>query len=135
MPAPARRSRDAERVFAVGVRSLHLAAVVALGAALLGAPLARDTAAAVTVGSGLLLLGLDLAARRIRIGELAGAVVLAKLAAVAWIGFSAAGAALAVPGFWVLLVLSSFSAHLPKGVRHWRPGGASARASSAGKPG
>jgi hypothetical protein len=135
MPSPTQRGRDAERLFAVGVRTVHLAAVVALGAALLGAPLARGAAGAATLGSGLLLLGLDLAAGRIRLGELAGAVVLAKLAAVAWIAFSAAGAALAAPAFWVLLVLSSFSAHLPKGVRHWRPGGASARASRAGRPG
>jgi hypothetical protein len=69
-----------------------------------------------------------------RLGELAGAVVLAKLAAVAWIGFSAAGAALAVPAFWGLLVLSSFSAHLPKGVRHWRLGGAPAQAHRPGRP-
>ena len=135
MPSPARRSHDAERLFAVGVRTLHLAAVVALGAALLGAPLPRETAAAVTLGSGLLLLVLDLAARRIHLGELAGAVVLAKLATVAWIGFTAAGAALALPAFWVLLVLSSLSSHLPKNLRHWRPGGASARASKAGRPG
>jgi hypothetical protein len=135
MPRPTQRSHDAERLFAVGVRTVHLAAVVALGAALLGAPLAREAAAAVMLGSGLLLLVLDFAARRIRLGELAGAVVLAKLAAVAWIGFTAAGAALAVPVFWVLLVLSSFSAHLPKNLRHWRPGGASARASKAGRPG
>jgi hypothetical protein len=135
MPATRRRSHDAERVLAVAVRTVHLAAVVALGAALLGAPLGRESAAAVTVGSGGLLLGLDLAAGRIRLGELAGAVVLAKLAAVAWIGFTAAGAAVAVPAFWLLLGLSSFSAHLPKGVRHWRPGGAAARASKAGKPG
>lgn len=135
MPASARRSHDAERLFAVGVRTVHLVAVVALGAALLGAPLARGPAAAVTLGSGLLLLALDLAAGRIRLAELAGAVVLAKLAVAAWIGFTATGAALAVPAFWGLLVVSSFSAHLPKGVRHWRPGAASARSSKAGRPG
>jgi hypothetical protein len=135
MSAPAHRSLDAERVFAVGVRTVHLAAVVVLGASLLGAPVALGVVAAVTVGSGLLLLGLDLAAGRVRLGEFAGAVVLAKLAAVAWIGFTAAGAALAVPAFWLLLVLSSLSAHLPKGVRHWRPGGVSAQAQRPGRPG
>jgi len=136
MSAPAHRSLDAERVFAVGVCTVRLAVVVVLGAALLGAPVALGVVAAVTVGSGLLLLlGLDLAAGRVRLGELAGAVVLAKLAAVAWIGFTAAGAALAVPAFWLLLVLSSFSAHLPKGVRHWRPGGVSAQAQRPGRPG
>jgi hypothetical protein len=135
MTATPRRSHDAERLFAVAVRTVHLAAVVALGAALLGAPLGRANAAAVTVGSGLLLLVLDLAAGRIRLGELAGVVVLAKLAAVAWIGLTAEGAALALPAFWLLLGLSSFSAHLPKGVRHWRPGGDAAPASKAGRPG
>ncbi|HOW48701.1 MAG TPA: hypothetical protein P5163_10240 [Rubrivivax sp.] len=135
MPAPARRSADAERLFAVAVRTVHLAAVVALGAALLGAPLALAGPAAAAVGSGVLLLAMDLRARRIRLGELAGWVVLAKLAAVGWIGFSAAGAAVALPVFWGLLVASSLSAHLPKGVRHWRPGVSSARASKAGRPG
>ena len=68
MPAPARRSADAERLFAVAVRTVHLAAVVALGAALLGAPLALAGPAAAAVGSGVLLLAMDLRARRIRLG-------------------------------------------------------------------
>ncbi len=135
MPDPQPRRLDAERLAAVGVRTVHLAAVVALGAALLGAPLPAAAAAAATVASGLLLLAMDLRAARVRLVELAGVVVLLKLAAVAWVGFSATGAALALPVFWVLLVASSFSAHLPKGVRHWRPGSTRARPSSAGRPG
>jgi len=51
MSAPAHRSLDAERVFAVGVCTVRLAVVVVLGAALLGAPVALGVAAAVTVGS------------------------------------------------------------------------------------
>jgi len=126
MPPP--RRLDAERLAAVGVRTVHLAAVVALGAALLGAPLPGGPAAAVVLASGLLLLVMDLAAGRVRLGELAGAVVLLKLAAVAWIGLAAGAAdAWALPTFWALLVLSSLSAHLPKGIRHWRPGGSRPR--------
>ena len=131
MPAMPRRSDDRERLLAVAVRTLHLVAVVALGAALLGAPLPLGPAAAVTLASGAVLALMDLAAGRMRLGELAGAVVLLKLAVVAWIGFSAAGAAHALAAFWGLLVASSLSAHAPKALRHWRP----ARASKPGRPG
>lgn len=131
MPATPRRSDDRERLLAVAVRTLHLVAVVALGAALLGAPLAAGPAAAVTLASGVVLAALDRAAGRMRLGELAGAVVLGKLAVVAWIGLSDGGAAHAVALYWGLLVVSSLSAHAPKALRHWRP----ARASKPGKPG
>jgi energy-converting hydrogenase Eha subunit G len=113
------RGSEAERWLALAVRTVHLGGVVALGAALHGAPLARGAGGAVVLASGALLFAQDLRARRVALGELAGAVVLLKLAAVAWAAW-ANSHALAV--FWVLLVLSSLSSHAPKRWRHWAPG-------------
>jgi hypothetical protein len=110
--------RHLERAATVTLRTLHLVAVVTLGAALLGAPVAREAAGAAVVGSGVALMVLDLRAGRLSLRELAGAVVLLKLAASAWIAW-AASHALAV--FWALVVVSSLSSHAPKALRHWRP--------------
>lgn len=133
MPAPKPdRSPAAERLFAVVVRTLHLAAVVALGAALHGAPIATAGTAVAAVASGAVLAAMDLAAGRIRATELAGIVVAIKLGVVAWIGLAGARPEVALAAFWALLVASSFSAHAPKALRHWRP---RARARSAGRPG
>jgi hypothetical protein len=59
---------------------------------------------------------LELADRRVRLDEAAGAVVLAKLAV--------AGAMVLWPGaalglFWALLLVSSASSHMPRDWRHW----------------
>lgn len=116
---PSHRGSEAERWLALALRTVHLAGVVALGAALLGAPLARGTSGAVVLASGVLLLAQDLRARRIALGEMAGAVVLLKLVAVA---FAAWADAHALAVFWGLLVLSSLSSHAPKRWRHWAPG-------------
>jgi hypothetical protein len=114
-PVPPARGSEAERWLALALRTVHLAGVVALGAALLGAPLARGASGAVVLASGVLLFAQDLRARRIALGELAGAVVLLKLAAVAW---SAWAESHALVVFWGLLVLSSLSSHAPKRWRH-----------------
>lgn len=116
---PHRRGSEAERWLALALRTVHLAGVVALGAALLGAPLARGASGAVVLASGVLLLAQDLRARRIALREMAGAVVLLKLVAVA---FAAWADAHALVVFWGLLVLSSLSSHAPKRWRHWAPG-------------
>ncbi|MBL8345876.1 MAG: hypothetical protein JNN03_10575 [Rubrivivax sp.] len=117
-PSPG-RGGEAERWFALALRTVHLAGVVALGAALMGAPLARSASGIVVLASGTLLLVQDLRAGRMAVRELAGAVVLAKLLAVAWVTW-ADRHALAV--FWCLLVVSSLSSHAPKRWRHWSPG-------------
>ena len=117
--SPAPRGGEAERWFSLLLRTAHLAGVVALGAALLGAPLPRGASGAAVLASGILLIALDLRARRLALGELAGVVVLVKLLAVAWVAWAPAHA-MAV--FWVLLVLSSLSSHAPRHWRHWAPG-------------
>ena len=113
------RSGTLERACALALRTLHLMAVVGLGAAVLGAPVAAGPVALGMLVSGGLLLALDLRARRLALSELAGVVVLVKLAGSAWIAWT--------PGhapwlFWTLVVLSSLSSHAPKALRHWRPG-------------
>lgn len=106
------------RWLGIALRSAHIAGVVLLGASLLGAPVGTAGALA-TLLSGLGLLASELIDRRLALNELAGAVVLLKLALVAAM-LAWPGAALAL--FWALLVLSAVVSHAPKGLRHWRPG-------------
>jgi len=111
-----RRGGDLERWLALVWRTAHLGAVVGLGAALLGAPLAIGTAAAIVLASGALLLGQDLWSGRLVVTELAGAVVVFKLLAAGWVSLRPEHA---LPVFWGLIAVSSLSSHAPKRVRHW----------------
>ena len=122
--ARARRGSELERWLALMWRALHLGAVVALGAALLGAQVPLQAAAGAVLGSGLLLLGQDLWAGRVSLSELAGLVIVAKLLAVAWAAWRPEHAVLV---FWGLLVASSVSSHAPKRVRHASPIGRARR--------
>lgn len=106
------------RWLGIVLRTLHLAAVALLAAQLLGAGAVARHGAAATLLSGLALLASELADRRVHLGELAGAVVLAKLGLVAlMLAWPDAAAAL----FWGVLALSAIVSHAPKGLRHWRP--------------
>lgn len=106
------------RWLGIALRSAHLAGVVALGAELLGAPVG-SWGAWLTLASGLGLLASELIDERVSLRELAGALVLLKLALVAaMLRWPAQAPAL----FWSVLVLSAVVAHAPKGLRHWRPG-------------
>jgi hypothetical protein len=109
------RAPPIERFAANVVRSVHLAAVVAVGAWVLGAQVPAALALWAVLGSGAVLLAMDLAAGRLHLAEAAGAVVALKLALLlaalwqpAWAG----------PIFFGVLVLSSLAAHAPKGWRH-----------------
>jgi hypothetical protein len=115
---PSWRESEVERWLSLVLRTVHVAAVVTLGAALLGAPLARGACGAAVLASGVLLLLQDLWARRIALGELAGAVVIFKLLAVAWVAWAHTHALVV---FWVLVGLSSLSSHAPRRWRHWAP--------------
>lgn len=110
------RGSESERWLSVLLRTVHLCAAVWLGAMVLGAPVASPWPGPLVLASGLVMLVLDLRARRIALGELAGASVLVKLALVAWLLLDPPRAALL---FWVLVVLSSLTSHAPKNVRHW----------------
>lgn len=116
---PPRPPKPAEwrRWVGIVLRTAHLAGVVWLGAALLGAPVGAG-GGWLTLLSGLGLFASELVDRRISPTELAGAVVLAKLGVVAaMLAWPAAAPVL----FWALLVVSAISAHAPKPLRHWRP--------------
>jgi hypothetical protein len=104
---------------AIVLRSAHLGGLVLLGAALLGAPLEPRSGAAVTLASGLALFAAELADTRIRLGELAGLVVLLKLAAVGWMAWQPTVAPVL---FWLVLAVSAVVSHAPRPLRHWRPG-------------
>jgi hypothetical protein len=118
MPAMRLLARDSEgeRWLSVLLRSLHLAGVVWLGAAVLGAPAGHRGAALLVLASGTVMLFMDLRAGRLALREVAGAAVLLKLALVAWMALDARHA---VVIFWVLVLGSAVTSHAPKGFRHW----------------
>lgn len=109
------------RWLGIALRTLHIGGVVLLGAHLLGASApAAQAGAAMTVFSGGALLASELADRRVRLTELAGAVALLKL--VAAVGLVWASQVPAAGVFWSVLVVSAVISHAPKGLRHWQPG-------------
>ena len=120
---PLRRPRTPalERAASIVLRTVHLATVVGLGAALLGAPLALGTMGAATFASGLVLFAMELFARRMHVLDFAGLVVVAKLVLVALLALWPGASEHALAVFWALVALSSISSHAPKPVRHWRP--------------
>ncbi len=120
-----------ERWLSVALRTAHLSGVVWVGAAVVAGQAVDPRATGLLAGSGIALLLTDLRAGRIALGELAGAVVLAKLALLVWMALDARQAAWI---FWSLLVASSVSSHAPKGWRHW-PRSRQVRASNVSKPG
>ena len=116
MSAATGKPSEWRRWLGIVLRSAHLAGVVWLGAALLGAPVGPG-GAWLTLASGAGLFASELIDRRVAVGELAGAVVIGKLLAVAaMLVWPAAALAL----FWALLLVSAVSAHAPKPLRHWR---------------
>lgn len=108
------------RWLGITLRTGHLMAVVLMGAAGLGstAP-AAQAGAALVLATGLALLASELIDRRVHLTELAGALVLLKLALAGWMAWDGARSAWL---FWPLMALSAVSAHAPKWLRHWRPG-------------
>jgi hypothetical protein len=123
MTEPVRRERQAKpaewrRWLGILMRTAHLVGVVWMGAAYLGpaAPAAGGQGAVLVLVSGVALLLSEWLDRRIRLSELAGVVVLTKLAAVGWMALGGAGAQ---PLFWAVLVLSAISSHAPRELRHW----------------
>jgi len=105
------------RWFGIVARSLHLVAVVLLGAALLGAP---PRVSPVMVGmtllvTGALLFALEQWKTREHLFQLAGAGQIAKLALVAWMMFDPSRATAL---FWLTVVWSAVFAHAPAGFRH-----------------
>lgn len=107
--------RSFERWIALLLRAGHLMAVVWLGAGLMGSAHPAALAGWVVLGTGVVLLTMDLAAARVRLDELAGAVIVLKLIAVA---LALLKPAWALSIFWCLMLLSVLSSHAPKAWRH-----------------
>jgi hypothetical protein len=104
-----------ERWIALLLRAGHLMAVVWLGAGLMGSAAVAPLAGWTVLGTGLVMLAMDLVAARVRLHELAGAVIVFKLLAVA---LALSQPAWALPIFWCLMLLSVLSSHAPKAWRH-----------------
>jgi hypothetical protein len=117
MPPP--KPSEWRRWLGIGLRALHLAGVTLLGSVLLGAPAGDVLGPLLTLASGIALLAIEVADGRVHLGELAGAVVLAKLAIVGWMLFNPAHAPWL---FWAVLLISAVVSHAPRDLRHWRPG-------------
>jgi hypothetical protein len=114
-PHGQRRSNPGLRWLNVAVRGLHLAAVIGLGAALLGAPLSPQQQSHGVLLSGFALFALDLWGKPRMLLEWSGAALVLKLAAVAAMAFFAEWR---VPLFWGVVVWSAVFAHAPASFRH-----------------
>lgn len=110
------RDFPGKRWLNVGLRTLHLIAVVAFGAALLGAGDIAGSAMLVLL-SGAAMFAIDLWANPAQLREVAGFGVLIKLALLA---LAARWPELALAMFWGILVLSTLLSHAPGGFRHHR---------------
>ena len=100
----------------LSLRAAHLAGIVLLGASLLGVGKA-EAGIWLTLISGLGMFAGDLWANPAHVREVAGFGVLLKLALVA---VMAIHPPLALPLFWLILVLSTLLSHAPGQLRHYR---------------
>lgn len=110
-----RRNFPGQRWLSVVLRGLHLVAVVWLGAALLGAPVASDPAVIGLWATGLAMLGLDTWSKPSHLREASGISLLVKLTLVGWMAFDASSRAVL---FWLVVVGSAVFAHAPAKFRH-----------------
>jgi hypothetical protein len=108
------RDFPGKRWLNLGLRTLHVAGIVLLGAALLGATDA-SLGAGLTFVSGLGMFASDTWANPFQLREVAGCGVLLKLALVAWMALQPA---LALPIFWLILFISTLLSHAPGALRH-----------------
>jgi hypothetical protein len=115
----ARRLSPFWRWFGIGARAVHMAAVVLLGVAVLGATpgFSMQTITALLAGSGIALLALDIWKAPQHLREFAGAGMLAKLALVAWMLVDPRHGE---PVFWGIVLWSVVFAHAPASFRHRR---------------
>lgn len=122
LPNSMPRQRDKIRDFPgrrwlnLSLRTLHLAGLVLLGAALLDHGEVSGGAWLILI-SGLAMFIGDLWANPAHVREIAGCGVMLKLALVALMAFQPAHA---LPIFWVILVLSTLLSHAPGALRHQR---------------
>ena len=113
------RARDfpGRRWVSIALRTLHLAGVVLMGSALLGAGGFFASGAILILLTGLALYGIDLWHRPELWRELAGAFIVLKLGVVLAMMLVPS---IAQPLFWLVLVASSAVSHAPRVFRHRR---------------
>jgi hypothetical protein len=112
---PERKGSIWRRWTNVVLRGGHLVAVIALGAGLLGAPLAVGNAAVAVAATGLAMFALDTWSKPGHLREVAGIAMLVKLVLVAWMAMDAT---LRLPLFWLVVAGSAIFAHAPSRFRH-----------------
>jgi len=118
-PAPGRRGFRGKSVLVNGLRILHLAGLVAVGAALLGAQAAPGAPAlALLVVPGALIVALDWWANPAYAFQLKGLGMAVKLALVVWMALDEDHRLVL---FWAILALSSALAHAPGRIRGYSP--------------
>lgn len=110
-----RRTFPGQRWLGVLLRGLHLVAVIVLGAALLGAPVAGDLAVSGLWSTGLAMLALDTWSKPSHLREVSGLAVLVKLVFVGWMAVDAGSRAVL---FWLVVLGSAVFAHAPAKFRH-----------------
>ena len=103
------------RWLGVLLRGLHLAAVIALGAAGMGAPLDGGRSALATLVTGAAMMALDLFGDPRHWRQASGVSMYVKLALVAWMAVDA-GHRMTL--FWVVVIGSAVFAHAPASFRH-----------------
>lgn len=114
------RQRDNVRDFPgkrwlnLGLRTVHIAGIVLLGTALVSGTDA-GLGAIVTFVSGLGMFASDTWANPSQLREVAGFGVLVKLGLVALMALQPM---LAIPVFWLILVISTLLSHAPGNLRH-----------------
>lgn len=99
------------------LRGLHLAAVIALGASLLGAPIAANSASWAVLASGTAMFAIDLWSNRNLLREAAGISMIVKLGLVALMAFDSP---YRLALFWLIVAGTTFFSHAPARFRHAR---------------
>lgn len=105
------------RWLSVALRAAHLASVVALGAAIHGAPLDSHSFGLAVLASGCVLFALDIYANRDLLKQISGQSVVLKLLLVAGI---VTIDAMRLPLFWIVVFWSAIFSHAPGSLRHRR---------------
>jgi hypothetical protein len=103
------------RWLSVALRGLHLVAVIALGAAALGAPISLQLQSMGVLLTGIAMLALELWNKPRMLQEWSGAAMVIKLCLVA---VMALNTELRLPLFWVIVIWSSVFSHAPASFRH-----------------
>ena len=107
------------RWFSVVLRGFHLAAVIGLGAAILGAPLSLHLQSIYVFLTGIVMFAFDLWKKPYMMMEWSGVALVIKLVVITLMAFSAE---LRLPLFWCVVIWSVIFAHAPASFRHatWR---------------